>query len=479
MSSHIKYQYSKLLVRIKSTRLWRFVISYLKTVYENAVRNNSTLRLQTFQFLPFLIASVFCGALAFSYYRLFYYSERASEWLYDKNPYFIFVITPVCFVISWLLCRRYAPFARGSGIPQVMASVELSQPGTNYLVRQFLSLRVIFIKILSSCIKVLGGGVSGREGPTIQIASSIFISVYKILPSWWPHVSQRNIIIAGASSGLAAAFNTPLGGIIFAIEELSKSHIKHYKSPLFIAVIIAGLTAQTLGGSYLYLGYPRINTDFTWLLFVGVIASAALAGYLGAKMCVWMYQIMKKIGSLKSNGKQLTIVVSAALIVSTLVFFFEKDAMGSGKEVMERILFTPNKTVAWHLPITRILGLISSFSVGGAGGIFAPSLSAGATVGAVVAQIMNFADSNANVLIIVGMTSFLTGVTRAPFTSAIIVIEMTDRHSAIFFLMLSAVVANVMANTASKTAFYDHLKEDFIKKVNGNKPLPPENSSGT
>ena len=102
----------------------------------------------------------------------------------------------------------------------MMAAIELAQPTKKHLIPLFISPRIIFIKIISSAIKVVGGGIVGREGPTIQISSSIFNQVYKRLPSWWQPISQKNILLAGASSGLAAAFNTPLGGIIFAIEEL-------------------------------------------------------------------------------------------------------------------------------------------------------------------------------------------------------------------------------------------------------------------
>ena len=92
---------------------------------------------------------------------------------------------------------------------------------------------------------------------------------------------RKNVMIAGAASGLAAAFNTPLGGIIFAIEELAKTHIKYIKSPLFVAVIIAGLTAQGFGGSYLYLGYPKTNYS-------------GLAGFVGILLRLLLLDILKQ-----------------------------------------------------------------------------------------------------------------------------------------------------------------------------------------
>ena len=149
--------------------------------------------------------------------------------------------------------------------------------------------------------------------------------------------------------------------------------------------------------------------------------------------------------------------------------------MGSGKELMVRTLFTDDKTVPWYLPFLRMNGLILSFGFGGAGGVFAPSLSSGASLGALIAEFMHLTGANANLIILIGMVSFLTGVTRAPFTSAIIIFEMTDRHSVIFYLLLGAILSNIIANIVSKKSFYDHLKEMYLEDVNRiilNKTLP-------
>ncbi len=124
----------------------------------------------------------------------------------------------------------------------------------------------------------------------------------------------------GAASGLAAAFNTPLGGIIFAIEELAKTHIKYIKSPLFVAVIIAGLTAQGFGGSYLYLGYPKTNYS-GWLVFVGIFITAIVAGYFGSKMCSIIIAMMSFFERFKKNYQQVFIVFFCGFFVATFIYF--------------------------------------------------------------------------------------------------------------------------------------------------------------
>lgn len=436
----------------------------IQNLFQKTKEANSQLKFQLLQFLPFIVASIICGGVAYFYAKLFVYSEKLSLYIYDLNPLNIFLLTPTCFLISWWLVKKFAPYANGSGIPQVMAAIELAKPSKTHLVDKLLNLKVLIIKILSSIIKVMGGGIVGREGPTIQISGSIFASVYKYLPTWWPPLSKKNVLIAGAASGLAAAFNTPLGGIIFAIEELSKFHVKHYQTTLFVAVIFAGLTAQGLGGSYLYLGYPSLSI-YGWKVFLGVFLTAIVAGYFGSKMCVYLLRFIKFVSSIKNNHKQALIAILCGLILAGVIYFLGIDAMGSGKTLMERTLFNYNKEVSWYIPFVRMGGLISTFGFGGAGGMFAPSLSTGASFGAVISQLIELTGSNANLLILIGMTAFLTGVTRAPFTSTIIVFEMTDRHSVIFFLMLGSLLANMIAYLVTKKPFYEQLKENYIIKV--------------
>ena len=122
--------------------------------------------------------------MAFFYSRIFHYAESLSFYIYNQHKASIFISTPLAFIISWWLVHVYARFARGSGIPQVMAAIELAQPTKKNLIPLFISPRIIVFKIISSAVKVVGGGIVGREGPTIQISSSIFNQVYKWLPNW-------------------------------------------------------------------------------------------------------------------------------------------------------------------------------------------------------------------------------------------------------------------------------------------------------
>ena len=196
------------------------------------------------QAVPFWFASLITGIIAVIYSKLFLAAEHIAAWVFHVNSWLLFLLTPLCFVASWWIVKRFAPFARGSGIPQVMASIDLATPKTSHLADKLLGLKIIIVKVVSSLIMAAGGGAIGREGPTIQIAASVFRIVNERLPAWMPRIAKQNVLVAGAAAGLAAAFNTPLGGIVFAIEELTRTHFSFYKTAIFSSVIIAGLTAD-------------------------------------------------------------------------------------------------------------------------------------------------------------------------------------------------------------------------------------------
>jgi H+/Cl- antiporter ClcA len=440
-------------------------VRYLGKLAFDRIRNDR-FKYNLLQAIPFWIASLLTGLVAVAYTRLFALAEKGTAYIAHLHLWLFFIVTPVCFVVAWWLVRQFAPYARGSGIPQVMASIELATPKYNDRVNQLLSLRIILIKILSSLVMALGGGVIGREGPTIQVAGSIFRKVNEWLPKWWPKISKRNMIMTGAAAGLAAAFNTPLGGIVFAVEELTRTHISYFKTALFTAVIIAGLTAQALLGPYLYLGYPDMS-KLSGSIFFGVVLVAIPAGMGGAFMAQIMLRLFKWKAGFRLTRQHVFYIVGCALVIASLAFFIDERVLGSGKGLMTTALFTNNKYNTWYMPLLRIVGPVLSFTTGASGGVFAPALSAGASIGATIAGWLHLAAANTNLLVLSGMVGFLTGVTRTPFTSAILVLEMTDRHNVIFHLMLAGMVASLVAMIVDRHSFYDHLKYQYLREIVG------------
>ncbi len=449
------------------------LIHWLRTQLKSSFDSirNEKLKQNLLQAVPFWIASLVTGLIAVLYTRLFALAEHGTSFIFHHYAPLLFIVSPICFIVSWWVVKQFAPYARGSGIPQVIAAIELSTPRYNEKVGKLLSLRIIFVKILSSLIMAFGGGVIGREGPTIQIAGSVFRKVNQWLPKSWPKISKRNMVMTGAAAGLAAAFNTPLGGIVFAVEELTKTHISYFKTALFSAVIIAGLTAQGLLGPYLYLGYPDIG-HLSGYIFFGVALVAIMTGLLGSLMSKVMLLLFAWKAKFRFNYQHLFYLVACAWIVIALAYFVNENMMGSGKELMTTVLFTHNKYLPWYMPLLRIVGPILSFTSGAAGGVFAPALSAGASIGSTMAGWFHLSEANANLLILSGMVGFLTGVTRTPFTSAILVLEMTDRHNVIFHLMLAGMIASLVALVVDRHSFYERLKYQYMHDLLKEDTLP-------
>lgn len=434
---------------------------------------NEEIKRNVLQAIPFWIASLLTGIVAVVYSRLFLLAEDFAKQIFELNSLLLFLLTPSCFLISWWLVKQYAGYARGSGIPQVMAAIDMSAPKTNAIVDKLLGFRIIIVKIASSLILAVGGGAIGREGPTIQIAASIFRLVNERLPVWIPKIAKKNVIVTGAAAGLAAAFNTPLGGIVFAIEELTKTHFSFYKTAIFSSVIIAGLTAQTLMGPYLYLGYPKVS-DLSIVIIIPVILVSVVSGISGGAMSKIILGILIWKSKFKLTSHHVAYAFFCAMAIAATAHFFSSEIMGSGKETIVHALFTDDKYSNWYTPLLRIAGPVLSFTSGGAGGIFAPALGAGASIGAVISGWFSLSDSSTNLVILAGMVGFLTGVTRSPFTSAILVLEMTDRHSVIFYLILAGMIASVAALLIDKHSLYDHLKHQYLidlkKADDGRKP---------
>src|ERR1700733_4436723 len=352
---------------------------------------NENLKKNALQAIPFWIASVITGLFAVLYTKLFVAAEDLTTTIFNFHKWLLFILSPVCFVLAWWLVQRFSPYARGSGIPQVMAAIQISSPRTNKIVDKLLGFRIILIKVLSSLVMAIGGGAIGREGPTIQISASIYKITYQLLPRWWPKIAKKNMMVTGAAAGLAAAFNTPLGGIVFAIEELTKTHFSYYKTAIFSSVIIAGLSAQALLGPYLYLGYPKLD-GLSASIFFGVALVAVLAGLAGSSMSKLILFIFAWKAKFKTKAHHILFVAGCSLAMAFLAFFVNKEVLGSGKDIMETTLFTANKYVHWYTPLLRICGPLFSFTTGAAGGIFAPALAAGASIGSLVASWFKVSD---------------------------------------------------------------------------------------
>jgi H+/Cl- antiporter ClcA len=408
------------------------------------------------QGIIYWVAALAVGLFAVGYAWVFGEVSAFAVYLSRTYPGLLFLVSPLAFVFSWWLVVRFAPGAAGGGIPEVMAALEVDPQRA----AKWTSFRTALVKVASSLSAALGGASIGREGPTIQIAAGIFYSLGMPFKKIWPSISHHSLLVAGGSAGIAAAFNTPLGGIVFAVEELSQQHFNRFKTFLISAVIVSGLVAQWILGPYLYIGYPKLAantfTALPWALVAGVVCGVA-GGYFG-KALVWIQNRCSRMDLRRRFWVPVGVGFSTALIG----WYLGSEVLGSGADLVTRILFEDQQTVDFKVLLGRFFAPLLSTAAGGATGVFAPSLAAGAAIGAKLAEFT--ASPYPNLLVLLGMAGFLSGVTRAPFTAFVLVLEMTDRHSAIFPLMMASLVASLAAKFVDSRSWYERRCEAYLKE---------------
>lgn len=419
----------------------------------------SKLQESTQRMAPYWVAASMTALFSVIYAKIFGWSEALSFSWNQQNPLWSFVITPTTMLASALLAHYLSPQAAGSGIPQLLAAVEISRQPSPML-EKLLNIKMIVAKFLGSCICVAGGGTTGREGPMLQISAGLFNQVQK----YWPKVlrtqapNMQSMILAGGAAGLASAFNTPLGGVIFAIEELAKVHISHIRTYVFHAVVIAGILAQAIMGNYLYFGKIHVLTIPVQEI-IPLITASVMIGLLGAifgRAVVWVLDSRSRM----TFRAKIASTVFLGFAVAAFSFIFGRDGMGSGREVIVHILSAPDSPAPYYLGFVRAISNYLTYAGGVIGGIFAPALSTGAAFGSWMSSFD--VTYNHQLWALAGMVAFLTGVTRTPFTSLILVLEMTDTHDVIIFLMLAAIVAQSAAKFIDPISFYEHMAHRMV-----------------
>jgi len=354
--------------------------------------------------------------------------------------------TPLCTVVIVIITRRWFAGIAGSGIPQVIAALE---PESNGPLRgYFVSLRLTIAKIVMTAWGLLGGLSLGREGPSVQIAAGVMHHARRWIPES-ARVSDHALLIAGGAAGIAAAFNTPLGGVMFAIEELSRRPEQRSNGLILAAIVLSGLMAVSVYGNSTYFGVIRIDGlsyALAWPGLVIAIASGILGGTFSRLLIVsttpeskgWMMKFRR--------NRPIYFALACGSLVALLGVSSDGATFGSGYAHTRHLLETGIESFDLFVPFKFLATWLTTWS-GVPGGIFAPSLAIGGALGHDVSQIFGYA--NMPTLIALGMAGFLAAVTQAPLTSFIIVMEMVDGHALVLSLMTCAFVASGISKIIS------------------------------
>jgi H+/Cl- antiporter ClcA len=395
--------------------------------------------------LIIFFASVAVAITTVLYNELFVISSEIAKDRFVENPSIVFLVVPAFFLISAYLCRKYSPNSAGSGTYHVLAALKkLSTPETRHEgVAEYLSPQIMLITITSSLIAILGGGALGREGPIIQVAACIFVFIALKIKRFVPNFDLRSWITAGSAAGLAAAFNAPLAGIMFAIEEIPQFHFEEkfsrFKIKAFFAVIAAGAVAQYLTDSYVLFDFPLIHFLYNAKVCLVLLLVSAICGLAAWILKEAITATEKWRNSITGNSWYL-IPITFGLLVALISVTLGKHTFGSGIFTIQESLQSTHSILTIQEAIGRFVNVIASTSAGCAGGLVLPAIAIGGEIGSVTSELLPMVD--ARMFIVTGMAACIGAMINAPLTAAVLLLEITNQTEFVLPLFLSALVAS-------------------------------------
>lgn len=376
-------------------------------------------------------------------------SEHALDtfFTYQKRYFWLpLILTPLLTVAIVYVTRTFFAGAAGSGIPQVMAALSPQTPSAHR--HLFVSLRLSISKMLLTTAGVLAGLSLGREGPSVQIASGVMHNARRWL-SKNSQIRDSGLLLAGGAAGIAAAFNTPLGGVMFAIEELSRHPEDRRSGLLLSAIILSGLMAVSVYGNATYFGTIHVDL-ISWGLFFPALLVAVSSGLLGGAFSrLLIHSLDGKSNFLMNRLRKTSPLKFAALcgLAVAIIGVMTQGATFGGGYAHTRAMLENHDDVSKLYVIWKTLATWLTTWAGVPAGIFAPSLAIGAALGNDLASWLHY--PNAPTLIALGMAGFLSAVTQAPLTAFIIVMEMVSGHQLVLSLMASSLIASGVSRLVS------------------------------
>jgi len=377
---------------------------------------------------------------------LFYQHKQDFLTFSHELPAFLIVLIPALGgLIVGLLVYFGAREAKGHGVPEVMEAVALRGG--------FIRKRVALIKILASAVCMGSGGSVGREGPIVQIGSSIGSSVAQTFKI--PRLHMKTMVGCGAAAGIAATFNAPIAGVLFALEII----LGDFGLMSFSPVVLASVTATTISRHY-FGDLPAFDIPEYSLVTLWEFFFYPLLGIVCGLIAILFIQVLYKSEDLFEAvplPDWFKPAFGGALLGLILLKF--PHVFGVGYE-------TINLTLVNSLEFSLLLALIGvkiiatslTIGTGGSGGIFAPSLFIGAMSGGAFGFAVNAffpaLSASPGAYALVAMGGLVAGTTHAPITAILILFELTGQYSIILPLMITCIIATIVASTLKRGSIY-------------------------
>ena len=403
----------------------------------------------------FLAGSVLVGLVAVLFALAATAVNNALHRLLAAWSWMPFVTAPIGFALIAAVGNRFFRGAQGSGIPQTIAALNYPVPE---LRQRLLSLRIAAGKVVLTLLGLASGASIGREGPTVQIGAAIMYSLSAI--SSFPHeIMKRGLILAGGAAGIAAAFNAPLAGVVFAIEEMSRSFSQRTSGIVMTAVIFAGIVSLALLGDYAYFGQTKATIDVASGWFA-VVVCGSIGGLLGGGFSRLLIASTSRLpGRLDGlrRDQPLVFAASCGAVLAVLGFLSDNTIYGTGYTETRAIL--NGGLVPQSFGALKLLATVVSYASGIPGGIFSPSLAVGAGLGQNAALLLP--GSPLAAVVILGMVAYFAGVVQAPLTAFVIVVEMTRDSGMALPLLAASLIASGFSRLVCPRPVYKALAKGF------------------
>ncbi len=396
-----------------------------------------------------------------------YLADKALAWnrlWVSHYGWLTFVVLPFGLAGLRWLTLRYAPYASGSGIPQVIGALSLP-PGASQT--SLVSLGQTLWKIPLAFFAMLAGASIGREGPSVQVGAALMLAWGGFWKRWGVPLRgfhPNELIAAGAAGGLAAAFNAPLAGVIFAIEELGRGTVLRWQRLVLIGVLAAGFLVVAVAGNNPYLGVFG-GAALTQHMVFWVVVCGVLNGALGGIFAWLLGKGAAGVGPRAWRGwiqrHPLGTAFLMGLAVALLGAMTAGAVFGTGYGVAASLL-SGQEAAPPGFGLAKLAATVASYWAGIPGGIFTPALTAGAGIGQ---QIWELAGEGVDrrVLVLISMAAFLAAATQAPLTASVIVMEMTGSQPMLFWLLVGSLVASMVSRQFCPRPFY-HLAASRFRR---------------
>ncbi|HEU5046453.1 MAG TPA: chloride channel protein [Rickettsiales bacterium] len=404
--------------------------------------------------LVFWMGAILVGLVASYFALLADWAQHTFNSMVKHSPWLPLIVSPTLFAFCTWITLRYFPSIPGSGIPQAMAARFLRDAQSR---RYLVGPRVIVGKMLITIIGLLAGASIGREGPTVQVGAALLL----LFAELGGLSAERGIVLAGASAGVAAAFNTPLAGIVFAIEEMARAFEHRNSSIVLAAIVFSGAAAMSISGNYNYFGYTMaelsINRDWLAIAVLGV--AGGLFGSLFTVLIIHGGKFVKQLYHQFGSRNPIKFSALCGLIIASIGILTKGITYGTGYDMGYSLLHGTLDPAWWQAPAKLFVTALCAIT-GMPGGIFSPSLSVGAAMGGELAAL--FPHTPIQGIILLSMAAYFAGVTQAPITAFVIVLEITGKATTAVPLIAVALIAAALGRMLCPLSLYHALAKNFI-----------------